>query len=131
MTEQYTIMRAVYAPLMTFTVLALITWVLYGVTVTIAGSGEAGFSGRHSGMKRLIYWVLEMLGPTGVLVFGGLLMLFAVLVLVKRVKQPPLIITLKEGEQKPGRIMGTVMKYGVMAGIWCLFAPGVFAAVIS
>ncbi len=131
MTEKYTIMRAVYAPLMTFTVLALITWALRGAAAAISGGTEAEFSGRHSGIKRLVYWALELLGPTGVLVLGGLLMLLAVLALSKRAKQPPVITTLKEGEQSPGGIVGTIVKYGILAGMWYLFAPGILAAVVS
>jgi hypothetical protein len=131
MTETYNVMRAVYAPLMTFTVVALVTWLLHGAAAAIAGGEEADFSGRHSGMKRLFYWILELLGPTGVLVLGGLFMLLAVMSLVKRAKQPPVITTLKEGQQHPGGIVGTVVRYGILAGMWYLFAPGIFAAVTS
>jgi len=131
MTEKYNIMRAIYAPVMTFTVLALITWALHGAATAISGGGEAGFSGRHSGIKRLVFWALDLLGPTGVLVLGGVFMLMTVMVLSKRIKQPPVITTLKEGEQSPGGIVGTVLKYGILAGMWYLFAPGILAAVAS
>ena len=131
MTEQYSVMRAVYAPLMTLTVLALVTWMLHGAAAAIAGGEEADFSGKNSGIKSIFFWVLDLLGPMGVLVVGGSLMLLAVLSLVKRVKQPPVITTLKEGEQSPAGVGGTVFKYGILAGMWYLFAPSLFAAVVS
>jgi len=58
-------------------------------------------------------------------------LLLVVMSLVKRAKQPPVITTLKEGEQHPGGIVGTVVRYGILAGMWYLFAPGIFAAVTS
>ncbi len=59
------------------------------------------------------------------------MLLVAVLALSKRAKQPPVITTLKEGEQSPGGIVGTIVKYGILAGMWYLFAPGILAAVVS
>ncbi len=131
MTEKYNIPRAIFASLMTFSILAIITWLLHGAAVLIAAGTEAEFSGRNSGIKRLFYWVLDLLGPTGVLIIGGLLMLLAIMTLVKRIREPMIVTTLKEGKQRPGALFSTVIKYSILIGIWYLFAPNMIASLIS
>ena len=128
MTDSFNIVRAIYSPLLTLTILAIATWLLHGAAVAIAGGQHADIHGRHSGIKRLFYWALELLGPTGVMVVGGVLMLLAVMSLVKRIKRPPVITTLKEGKQSAGGIVGTLIKYTILAAIWYLFGPGMLAA---
>jgi hypothetical protein len=131
MTEKYSLPRALFPSLMTLTVFIIITWMLHGAATAIAGGEEAEISGRHSGLKSLFLWVLDLLGPTGVLILGGLLMILPVLALIKRIKDPTVITTIKRGEQRPGSIIGTTIKWVILVGVWYLFGPGIIAAIIS
>jgi hypothetical protein len=131
MTEKYSLPRAVFPSLMTLTVFIIITRVLHGAATEIAAGAEAEISGRHSGLKSLFLWVLDLLGPTGVLILGGLLMLFPVILLVKRIKEPTIITTIKQGKQRPGSVIGTTIKWAILVGVWYLFGPGIIAAIIS
>jgi hypothetical protein len=131
MTEKYGLMRALFPSLMTLTVFIIITRLLHGVAVEIAAGAEPEISGRHSGLKSLFLWVVDLLGPTGALIFGGLFMLFPLLVIVKRIKKPTIITTIKQGKQKPGSVIGTTIKWAILVGVWYLFGPGIIAAFIS
>jgi hypothetical protein len=131
MTEKHSLPRAVFPSLMTLTVFIIITRILHGAAAAIAGGEEADISGRHSGLKALFLWVLDLLGPTGILIIGGLLMLFPLIILVKRIKQPTIITTIKKGKQRPGSVIGTTIKWAILIGVWYLFGPGIVAALIS
>jgi hypothetical protein len=52
-------------------------------------------SGRYGILKRLFYWLMETLGPSGVAVVGGLLVLITLAVLIGRMRKPPKYVELK------------------------------------
>jgi hypothetical protein len=131
LTESYTKIRAIYMPLMMLTIFGFLTWVMHGAAADIAAGAEAEISGRHRGIKAIFYWVMDLIGPTGVLILGGLFIALAVMMLVQRFKTPPIITRLKEGPQKPSRGLGTAIKYAILAGIWYLFAPALYASIFS
>jgi hypothetical protein len=70
------------------------TWVLHGLAVALAGGAEAEISGRRSGIKKLVVWAVDVIGPLGVLSAGGIVVALTAAYLVKRVKTPPIMTTL-------------------------------------
>jgi len=86
--------RAAVGPLGFGTFAAFMTWVLHGAAVAIAGGAEAEASGRRAGLKKLVMWAVELVGPIGVLVVGGLVLVMTGAFLVMRVKNPPIWTTL-------------------------------------
>lgn len=131
LTESYTKIRAVYMPLVMLTIFGFLTWLLHSTAAEIAAGAEAEFSGRHRGIKALFFWILDLIGPIGVLIIGSLFMALAIMALIQRFKEPPIITRLKQGAQKPGRGIGTVIKYALLAGAWYLFLPAFFSSVLS
>lgn len=131
MTEKYNLPRAAFGSLMTLTILIIVTWLLHGAAAEIADGAEADFSGRNSGIKKIFYWALDLLGETGILIIGGLLMLLAVLTLIRRIKEPMIVTTIKKGKQSPGAPLSTAIKYAILIGVWYLFAPGIVSSLTS
>ncbi len=92
--QQYGLAGAALAPLVTTLVLGGLTMFLMsaareldnGVPVKIAGSART--------TKRLTVLVLDVLGTTGTMVLGGLLVAASIAWLVARVRKPPLMATL-------------------------------------
>lgn len=82
-------------PLFAAGVIAFMTWLLRLAAIEIANGGTTDISGRRSGIKRLIFWIIDVIGPTGVLIVGGLALALCILVLVQRVKNPPIFRILK------------------------------------
>jgi len=92
---EYGRLRAALAPVGFGAFTALATWGLHAAAIEIAAGREADFHGRYAAIKRMVFWALDVIGPTGVLVAGGLVLALTVFGLVKRVQTPPIMHTLK------------------------------------
>lgn len=92
--EQYSAGRAALAPMVTLLAVAGFTYLSVLAASEIAGGAVAEVRGRNQLMKSLYVWVLQTLGPTGVMIAGALIALGAVAWLVQRVKQPPRMVTI-------------------------------------
>ena len=90
-------MRAAFAPLIALAGCLLFTWLFYMAAGELASGGEADIRGRHQFMKQIAVWVTGLLGPTGVLIAGGLATLIAGAWFRARVKTPPRMLTLARG----------------------------------
>lgn len=95
--EEMTPARAAVEPAVGFAVLAGLTYLFHGLAVSVRTGGEAAFHGRHALYKRIFHFLLDTLGPAGVVVVGAVLMAASIIVLVKRVKNPPILTTLQKG----------------------------------
>ena len=91
---QYGALRASLAPLVTAAVIAALTYVSVMAATGLAAGEDADIRGRAQLVKRIFVWVIGLLGPTGVAIAGGLVVLGCLAWLVARVKQPPLMVTL-------------------------------------
>ena len=91
---QYGVVRAAFAPLLTTGGVAAFTYVSYMAASGLAAGEVADIHGRRRAEKRMFAWALGLLGPTGVAVVGGLIILGCVAWLIGRVKRPPLMVTL-------------------------------------
>jgi hypothetical protein len=94
---EFTPLRAALAPLVTAAVLAMLTWALRD---SARGALPAPNShGRHAALKELLYRFALWIGPTGVLVIGGIALAIALLWLVAQVREPPIMLTLKRDKR--------------------------------
>lgn len=94
-TVQWGPVRASLGPLTFGGIAGGLTWMLHAAAQAMAAGAEAEASGRRAGLKRLIMGSIDLVGPMGVLVVGGLVLALTGMVLVKRIKSPPLVTTLK------------------------------------
>ena len=98
---QYGVVRAALAPFLMGVLVALLTYGSMWTAVLFAAGDEANFvkgAGRYAFAAQLHIQVCRWLGPTGVAIVGGLVVLASIVWLVKRVKQPPLMITLSPSD---------------------------------
>lgn len=124
--DQYTRPRAAFASAMTLSLLAMGTAIAVRAAIAIQAADEVVVEGRRKGIKKLVVWVLETLGPWGCGLIGTAMCLLALFVLVQRIKSPPVVQILQAKPYVPQSTIVTVFKYGLLAAIWVLFAPGVF-----
>ncbi len=89
--------RASLGPLAFGSFVGALTWVFHAAAVAMAAGAEAEATGRRAGLKKLVMWMIETIGPTGVLVFGGLVLALTAVHLWKRVTTPPVWTTLTPG----------------------------------
>ena len=92
--KEHTRIGTAVKPIVGAIVVAGVTWVCYAAAVDLASRGAVDVHGRHRGIKRLVVWTLDLLGPTGVVVVGTLVVLCMFWWLVARVKTPPVMMTL-------------------------------------
>jgi len=122
--DSYSKARAGFASLATFTALLFGTKIAYGAAVAIRAAEEIEITGRKKGMKQMAVWALDLLGPWGVSILGGLLCALALYTLVLRIQAPPMLQILQPKPYKPQGPIKTTLKYAVLAAVWVLMAPG-------
>lgn len=88
---QYGPLRAGVGPLVSIVVVGGITAALWAGARSLAAGDDVDTDGRRGLFKKVFVWVLDLLGPTGVLVLGGVIVLALLWWLVARVKDPPLM----------------------------------------
>ncbi len=118
--------RAAFASALTFTLLAMGTAIATNAATAIRAADEIEISGRKKGLKQIVVWVLDTLGPWGCSILGGLLCALALFVLIQRVQAPPYLQILQAKPYKPQHGIVTGIKYALLAALWVVFAPGVF-----
>lgn len=124
--DQFGKARAAFASALTLSILALGTGIAVQAAIAIRSVDEYVIEGRRKGMKQLVVWVLDTLGPWGVGVIGVLLCGLAVLVLNERLRQPPFVRILQAEPYSPQATWVTAIKYLFLAGLWVLMAPAAF-----
>jgi hypothetical protein len=112
--------RAAFGSLMALTVFGFGTLLLRGAAAAVRAAGEIEYEGRRQGMKKLFVGVLDLLGPTGVTVIGGILMLLAGLVLYSRLKEPQRLHILQSTPYAPPSPVVLGLKYAGLCVVWLL-----------
>ena len=95
---QYSVLSAAFAPLLTSVIFAALTLFMMsaaqeladGANVRVTGSARASTAAA----KGIFVLVLGVLGPTGVMVLGGLFVAGGIAWLIARLRKPPLMATL-------------------------------------
>ena len=71
--DRFSVPQAAYASLMSLTIFGLLMWGLAKGAAALRAAEEYEISGSRQGLKALVAWILELLGPIGVYVVGGLI----------------------------------------------------------
>ena len=79
-------------------------------------------SGRRQGLKKLIIWFADLLGPVGIGILGGLLVLLFLFVAYQRIKTPPIMRVLTRKPYKPEAAWKLAAKYALM--LFFIFIAG-------
>ena len=82
---QFNQLRAALVPLITICIVVLFTFISHGAAIQMAEEGAVEIRGRHALMKRLFAWALDVLGPTGVIIVGGIIGILCLVWMVKRI----------------------------------------------
>lgn len=110
--------RAAFGSLMALTVFGLGTLMLRSAAIAVRAAGEIEYEGRRQGTKKLFVGLLDLLGPTGVSVIGGILVLLAGLVLYSRLKEPQRLHILQTTPYAPPSGMVLGLKYAGLCAVW-------------
>jgi hypothetical protein len=121
--DQYSRPRAAFASALALTIVGFLTKISASAAAVIASTEDYEVEGRKQGLKRLIVWILDLLGPTGVWIVGGLICALAAWSLYTKIKSPPSITLLQAEPYKPQHAAVTTLKYLALAAIWFLFFP--------
>jgi hypothetical protein len=120
--DRYNVLRAAFGSLMGLTIFGGLTWLAVQASKVLRAAGDYEVEGSRAGLKKLIGWILETLGPTGCTIVGGLICALIAWNLVNRVKQPPEMLILQEGPYKSASMVGLTMKYSILLFIWYVVA---------
>lgn len=124
-TDAYDVPRAIYAPLLTITLTVLASWILSGAARAIQAADEVEISGKNGLLKRVFVWVLDTLGPTGVMIVCWLVVILALRSFYRRALRPPVMTIIQAEPYKAGTIAGTAVKYALLAGLVFITARAV------
>jgi hypothetical protein len=121
--DQFSRARAAFATALSLTIFGFGTKIAASAADVLKNADEYEVDGRNQGMKKLIVWVLDLLGPTGVWVIGGSICALLAWSLYTQIKSPPFMTILQAEPYKPQHPIITALKYAGLAAIWVLFFP--------
>ena len=98
-TVEFSRPRAALLPMSWGGGLAFFTWVFHQAALQMQAGQEAEIEGRHRAIKQLVASAIDLIGPAGVLVTGGVMISLTAFWLVKRVGDPPIMTTLEPGRR--------------------------------
>jgi hypothetical protein len=121
--DSYTRPRAAVGALTGLTVFGFGTALAMKAAAAFQAAGEIEITGRKKGLKQLVVWLLELLGPTGVGIIGGLICALCLWTLVQRLKAPPHMQILQPKPYQSQSALVTALKYIALFAVWALFLP--------
>jgi len=124
--DAYSVPQAAFGSLIGLTVFGLLTWGGAKFAALLRATDDYEIEGSRQGIKSLIAWVLELLGPIGVYVVGGLICALCAFSLYSRVTQPQIMLVLQEEPYKKASRIMLGLKYLGMFAIWYVVARILF-----
>lgn len=124
--DAYSVPQAAFGSLMALTVFSLLTWGGAKFAEILRAADDYEIEGSRQGLKALIAWVLELLGPIGVYVIGGLICALCAFSLYSRVTQPQVMLILQEEPYKKASKIMLGLKYLGLFAIWYFVARILF-----
>lgn len=98
-TEQVPAWKAGIKPMAWACFVMFITLMFYlGAQQLISGESEAEIRGNKKFLKLIAYWIIDLIGPNGVLIVGALFVIGCVVWFVRRAQQPPILVRLKRAK---------------------------------
>ncbi|WP_269541461.1 hypothetical protein [Cerasicoccus fimbriatus] len=92
--QELNAVTAAIKPLIFTVFFAAVTYGFFRGAQDLASGADADTSGRRGLIKKVFVWLLEVLGPIGVLIVGGIIVALCIVSLVKRVGNPPVFVSL-------------------------------------
>lgn len=89
---QFNRFRAAIAPLAMICAVSILSLICQQIAIQIAEEGPIEITGRYRGYKRLFVSTIEFLGPTGIIIIGGIFGILCLVWLVMRIKTPPFML---------------------------------------
>ena len=120
--DAYGAPRACYASLMGLTIFGFLTWIFAMAARDLRAGEDYEASGSHEGAKALFAWALDLLGPVGVAIIGGVISLLYAAAAVMNFRRPPVMLILQAERHKPQGAIVTALKYGVLLVVWAFLA---------
>lgn len=124
--DAYTPLRAAFAPLMTLSVTWLLTFIFHDIAVSMSAGESVDTSGRNSTVKKLVAWLLELFGPTGVVVIGYLVTAICLWKLYTRTTNPPIIHWLQAVPHVPATGWRLGVRYAIFFAVSAVTLRAIF-----
>ncbi len=124
--DAYSVPQAAYGSLLSLTVFGLLTWAGAGFAKLLRAAEDYDISAGRQGLKALIAWVFEFLGPVGVYIIGGIICLLCAMSLYSRVTQPQIMLVLQEAPYKKASKFVLGLKYLGLFALWAVVAKILF-----
>jgi len=86
--KEYSIFKQATPGLIGLLLSGLFTFITYSAAKALQHGEQVSTSGRRGWFKKIIVWVADLLGPTGTLVVGGLILVFFAYTLFKTISKP-------------------------------------------
>ncbi|KAF1686862.1 hypothetical protein B1992_05570 [Pseudoxanthomonas broegbernensis] len=112
--------RAAFGSLLALTVFGLGTLLLRAAAIAVRAAGDMEYEGRRQGSKKLLAGLLDLLGPTGVSVIGGFLVVLAAVVLYSRLRDPQRLHILQATPYALPSPIVLGLKYAALGAVWLL-----------
>ncbi len=124
--DAYSVPQAAFASLMSLTVFGTLTWAGAKFAAMLRAAEDYDIEGSRQGLKALVAWILELLGPVGVYVVGGLICALCAFSLYSRITQPQVMLILQEETYKRASRIMLGLKYLGMFAVWYVIALIIF-----
>ena len=89
---QYSKLRGILAPFSVLCFISFLFFCIYRVAVLLPEDGTIEIRGRHGGAKMILVWILDIIGPIGVIVVASPFILVGLSMLWKRIKIAPFMM---------------------------------------
>ncbi len=121
--DQYSRARAAFATAVSLTIFGFGTKIAASAAAVLKNADEYAIEGRNKGLKHIVVWLLDLLGPTGIWVIGGSICALLAWSLFTQIKSPPFLKILQAEPYKPQGTLITVLKYLGLAVVWLVLLP--------
>lgn len=116
--DVYSIPRSAFGALMWLTIFSLGTWGAANFASLLRAAEDYEINGSKQGLKQLIAWVLEFLGPTGVYIIGGIICAICALSVFNSVVKPERMLIFQEQPYKRPSQLLLIPKYIALIAVW-------------
>lgn len=105
-TKEINPLLAMIMPIGAATVVIWFTYLLYGAALEARARGGITVMGRFQAIKLIIAKLIIVIGPTGVVILGAILIALVLVWTFKRMKKPPIMVVLTPVKDPPRQSRG-------------------------
>nr|BFF36104.1 hypothetical protein BACT7_09660 [Tenacibaculum mesophilum]BFF39395.1 hypothetical protein BACY1_12000 [Tenacibaculum mesophilum] len=86
--KNYSLFKQIKSYIFGLLLFGVVTWILHNTALSLQNGETLNTSGRRGLIKKIFVGVADFLGPTGVLIIGGIFILIFIVGLVNTIKKP-------------------------------------------